>query len=456
VQESDRSAGLLSFLKRPVVIIVILALVIRLVLMPLLTYGFDIYHWALIISNIDNGNDLYGLDGYYYTPVWGYLVGTISAVQQFIMDIGPMGVRITELLTMENMVHPYHTATTTTIAFNVIMKIPMILCDFAVGYLIYWLIKDRTGDKKKATYGLAFWLFCPIVVYMSGVQAMFDTFSALLLLLAVIMIYKDHCFIGGALFSAAVLLKFFPGFCIFVILAYIYAKYRGDGTANKKLIETVAGIAIMSLILMLPLILNGQVGDALTFIFGRVGEKTLISDLVIYFTAAVAIFCAVLFGYRMYKTPKENADNAMFMYVMFAVAASTLISATPQYVIVIIPFLILFMLTMDRTYVKCWYIIGIAAMLNAFFLNNYSLLASLSESGIVSYDLIISGMQFMDANLFLGVSLFAILTTLAGVLQYLGVILLLAFCFVDDINKISPKLGAYVMRIKNWGLRNGT
>jgi hypothetical protein len=114
------------------------------------------------------------------------------------------------------------------------------------------------------------------------------------------------------------------------------------------------------------------------------------------------------------------------------------------------------MLTVERAYVKCWYIIGIAAMLNAFFLNNYSLFAALSEAGIVSPDWIVSGMLSMDSPLFFGESLFSIITYIAGTLQYLGVILLLLFCFADDIQKMMPKLGAVVMRIKYWGVRHGT
>jgi len=442
-----------SFLKKPVFLIVTSALLIRLILMPLLTYDYDIYHWGLIISNIDSGNNLYNLDGYYYTPVWGYLLGFVSTIQQFLVNIGPTGIRFTELLGIENLEYPYHTATITSIAFNICMKIPLVLCDFAVGYLIYWLIKDRTGSSKKATYGLAFWLFCPIVIYMSGIQAMFDTFAALFLLLTVIMFYKDRCFIGGVLFAMAVLLKFFPAFCIFVLLAYVVAKHRGHGLAKRKFLESVLGMMTMSAILMLPLILNGQLGIAFSFVFGRTGDAGFLTMMFLVVNAAIALLCAVFFGYKMFRSSANNADESMFLYVLFTVAAATLISITPQYVIVIMPLLILLMVGSDKSYLKCWVIISVSAFFGAFILNNYSLFAALAGyTTFVSPDWLISGMQFLESGT--PINLASDLAFVSAVVQYAGILLLIIFGLSEIINEKVPKLGRIVVRIKKWRVDN--
>jgi Gpi18-like mannosyltransferase len=443
-----RASPVLSFFMRPVVLIVAAALLIRLVLMPLLTYDFDIYHWALIASNIDSGNNLYDLDGYYYTPVWGYLVGFISTIQQFLVDIGPMGIRFTEMLPIEDLLYPFHIATITSIGFNISMKIPMIICDFAVGYLIYWLVKDRTGSPRKAAYGLAFWLFCPIVIYMSGVQSMFDTFLALLLMLAVIMFYKDKCFVGGMLFSAAVLLKFFPAFCIFVLLAYVLVKHKDDGLAKRKLLESISGMAVMTIVLMLPLILNGQVGDAFMFIFGRAGEASIFSTVWLLFNGMIAVLCMFFFGYLMYRTPPDKADRSMFAYVLFAAASAVLMSTTPQYVIMFVPFLILHMLAAERAFIKCWVIIGVAAFVSAFVLNNYSLFASLAaHTSLISPDWMLYGMQWLETEFF-GINLVSLFANIATVLQYAGTLLLVLFGLADAIFKKFPTLGNIVLRIK--------
>jgi len=448
--------SVLSFFKNPLVIIVTAALLIRLVLMPLFVYDFDIYHWALIISNINSGNNLYNLDGYYYTPVWGYILGFIQIVQQAVVDIGAYGLRFTSLLGIENLVYPYHVATIVSSGFMTVMKLPLILCDFVVGYLIYWLVKDRTGSKKKATYGLALWLFCPIIIYMSAVQSMFDTFSALLLLLTIIMFYKDKYFLGGMLFSTAVLLKFFPVFCIFVILAYIFVKHKEDGLWKKKMLETILGMAIMAVVLMFPLILNGQVGDAFSFIFGRTGGSNIYSTVFILINGPIAMICAAFFGYLMYRTPAGDANRRMFMYVMFTAAAAVLISPTPQYVIIVIPFLILHILAEDRAFMKLWVIIGIAAFLSAFLINNLSLLTTLSGYyNLVSPEWIISGMQWLE-SMIIGWNAIHLLTAIAQIIQYIGVILLVAFGLIEWYNERIPQLSNFILRIKEWGSKEET
>ncbi|MCL1811771.1 MAG: hypothetical protein FWG41_06135 [Methanomassiliicoccaceae archaeon] len=449
-----KASSVMSFSKRPVVLIVAAALLIRFVFMPLLTYDFDIYHWALIISNIDSGNNLYDLDGYYYTPVWGYILGFVSAIQQFFVDIGSMGIRFTDMLPLEDLEYPYHISTITSIAFNACMKIPLILCDLAVGYLIYWLVKHRTGSPKKAAYGLALWLFCPVVLYMSSVQAMFDTFSALLLLLTVIMFYKDKCFIGGALFSMAVLLKFFPVFCIFVLLAYVAVKHREDGQLKRKMLESILGMAVMAFILMLPLILNGQVGDAFSFVFGRANDSDPMETVYLLFNTAIAILCAFFFGYRMYRSPSDRSDSSMFAYILFTVAAAVLMSTTPQYVIIIMPFLILYILAEDRAFLKCWIIISVAAFFAALALNNYSLLASLAEyTTIVSPDWLISGMQALETGIF-GIDLVSAFATIFQLIQYAGTLLLIIFGLADLVSERYPTLGGIIMRVKGRGAKN--
>ena len=443
---SGRSTSVSSFLRKPLVLMVLVGLLIRLVLMPILTYDFDMYHWALIISNINSGHGLYELDGYYYTPVWGYFMGTISMFQGFLTD-GLLGIRSTDMLPIEVMNHRFHIATITTISFNVLMKIPMIICDLAVGYLIYWLVKDRTGDKKKAATGFGLWFFCPIVIYMSAVQGMFDTISALLLLLTVITLYKDKCLVCGMMFAAAVLLKFFPLFCIFVLISYIIVKHRDDGLAKRKVLEAVIGAAVMSAVLMLPLIINGQVGDALTFITGRTGE----GGWGVIFTLAdsiIVVMASLLFGYLMYRKSAENADKYLFIYTLLAITASATISVTPQYVIVVIPFLILFILSEDRSYIRCWIVIGVAAFLGAFLLNNYSLFCSLAvHTDLVSPGWVIDGMHLLETEVF-GVPLILGLTSIVNVFQFIGLLLVFAFYFADVINERFPRLGRIILRIK--------
>lgn len=445
---ADIVGSIVSFVKKPLFLILIAGLVLRFVLMPLFAYEYDIYHWALIASNIDSGNGLYELDGYYYTPVWGYILGFMSFFQELMVDIGELGIRFVEMLPIETLKHPYHIATITSIAFNVSIKIPLIIIDVIVGYLIYYLVKERTGNPKKGMWGFALWFLCPIVIYMSSVQGMFDNISALLLLLTVIMLYKDKCFIGGMFFSLAVLLKFFPAFCIFVLLAYIIVKHKDDGLAKKKVLEAMAGFLIMTAVIMLPTILDGNLEIAFSFIFGRAGSSDTITAAITLFNTGIALLAAFYFGYRMYRTPARNADSSMFTYVLLTITASVLSSVAPQYVIVVMPFLILYILTMERSYIRCWVMLGMSAFLGAFFLNNYSLFASLVEyASFMSPEWLISSMQMLENSIF-GINLIQVFAILANCLQYISLLLIFMFYFAESIYQRFPRIGRIMLRFK--------
>ena len=435
--------SIISFIKKPLVLIVLFGLLIRFALVPL-AYDFDIYHWALTISNVNGGHNLYEIDGYYYTPVWGYLLGAMSSVSEFFFN-GLLGMRVTEILPIENLEWPYHIATITTITFNLIVKIPLIICDVVVGYLIYWLIKDRTADTKKATIGFGLWFLCPIVIYMSSIQAQFDSFSALFLLLSIILLYKDKCFLGGMIFSLAVLLKFFPGFCIIIILAYVFVKYKENGLAKRKLLETILGIALMSIILLLPVILNGQFGSMMSFITGRTDGG--IVNILTMAAAFFAIFMMFFLGRKMFQASKEDADRKLFAYIFITATTATLMSATPQYIIVALPFMILYIVTVEKCYMKCWTIISVSAVATALVHTNFSMFCSLAVySGLVSPEWVIGCMQFLESGM--GFNLIAILA-FVNILIVIGVFMVLLFFFADDIKKINPKLGNFFLKLKH-------
>ena len=67
-------------------------------------------------------------------------------------DLGTVdvfGIRFTDLFPIESLDFDFHTATTTTIAFNIAMKIPLVIVDVVVALLLRWLIIEITGSEKK-------------------------------------------------------------------------------------------------------------------------------------------------------------------------------------------------------------------------------------------------------------------------------------------------------------------
>ena len=442
-------------LRKILIIIVLIGLAVRLALMPLLTYEYDIYHWGVIIENINSGNNLYDLTGYFYTPTWGYMMGFISTFSDIFLNVDTMGMTFTDLLPIEDLEYRFHIATVSTIPFNLMMKAPFVICDILVGYILYKLILKYTDSKRKATYGFGLWFLCPIVIYMSSVQVMFDTISALLLLLTIIMLYKDKCFLAGALFSTVVLLKFFPAFCVVVLLGYIWVKHKDDGLAKRKIAEAMLGAGIMALILFLPQILNGQMEDTLSFIVGRVsGDTNILGTILTMAGIAVAVLGMIYFGYRMFREKKENADKALFKFAFLALVCSMFMSFGPQYVIVMIPLLIFHIFTSDISYRKCWVIISVSTFIVAITYNNFSLLCSLAEyTSLVDTEWILSAMPVLEGKFF-NMTYMEIIVFIFGAIECIGLLMILVFHFSDGINTKWPKIGSKIIKFKNKGVNN--
>lgn len=442
--------------EHPLLLLIVVALAVRFALAPMFTYDYDIYHWGVVIQNFQSGNGLYNLDGYYYTPTWGYILGFFSLIQDALLNVDVFGVRIIELLDVESMVFRFHTATTTTPEFNLAMKFPLIVVDIIVAIILYRFVKGWTGNDRKSLMAAALWLFCPTVVYMSGIQAQFDTISALMMLVTVILVYKDRCFLGGMMFGTSVLLKFFPGFTIIVLVAYILVKHREDGLAKIKLLQAMAGAALMCLVLFLPQIMDGTITDSLSFITGRLDIQSESGALVEYgslLMIAVSLLGMVYFGYRMYRTKAEDADRMLFVNVMLALTCAMFMTVTPQYMMVMMPFLIFYIVSNESKMWICWVLISVGSFTAAFLNNNFMLLDSASAFfGLVSPEWIISASHAFEVPIIAGLSTMSILTIGGGIVEYVGLTLILGLFFEDYLKAKMPRVGKVLSKIGRWNV----
>ncbi len=426
----------------PFMTILAIAVAVRMVLMPLLTYDYDIYHWGLIIENIQSGNGLYDTAGYYYTPVWGYILGSMSAFMDLFLSVDVFGNHFTELIPVENLICKFHIATITTIEFNLFIKTFLVIIDVAVAAILYRFTEELTSDSKKALTASCLWLFSLPVIYMSAVQAQFDCISALLLLLTVYMIYRDRTFLGGMLFATAVLLKFFPAFCILVFVGYVYVKHKDDGMAVRKMAGAVIGAALMATVLIMPQIMDGSWIDALSFVTGRMDRNTdIFASAWSYFGMALMIGGMLITGRLMFRT-KENLDIRFIEYTMIALVAATMTSFTPQYFIVFLPLFCVFAANGSKTLFRCWILITFGAFFAAVTINNASLLLSLSEyTEMVSSGWVVSAMEWMESITVAGQTSVSFLNSTGNIIQFIGLVSIVLYYSKDWIAEHSESLG---------------
>ena len=260
--------GRIKEMKHPLAVLMVFGIILRLVLMPLLSFNIDLTYWMKVFTLIDGGNDLYSVGGYFYTPIWGYVLGAMDALAHMlgITDFGTLEPEMYPYQERDYSISPYITS----IAFNFIVKIPLLLTDIGVAYLLYAFVK-RVADENKALLACLLWFLCPLTVLESSVHAMFDNMSAMFTLMAFIAAYDRRYILAGGVYSLAIFTKFFPLFFVFFLVAMVFRNEGIGMPAIRNLGKaTVSAVAVM-LMIELPPIIKGQFWDTLEFMTQRVG-----------------------------------------------------------------------------------------------------------------------------------------------------------------------------------------
>ncbi len=412
-------------------LILVIGLAIRLCLAPLFTYPFDIEHWAVILQNTESGNGLFGLTGYFYTPVWGYILG----FEDLILNLLPgmtYGERFTNLLEIEGMNFPYQTATTTTPAFNVAMKLPLILVDVLVGYMVYRLVMSECGDERKAAIAFGIWFLCPIVIYMSSVQAQFDCISAMLTLLCVLLVRRNLFFLAGVLFTLAALIKFFPAFCIFLLCVYAFRSPAGN-RSFRGLLLAAAGAVVAAAVVFLPQLLDGTLMNAFSFIFGRTSEYDWLMTVRIYPFIVFALLMMPVLALVAWRMDDGRLRGDFLVLVLLMLNICTEFSPGPQYWIVYIPLLAYYIVCRDRNraLLVCMIAMGAITTATAFLNNSFSILTTASEYlHLCDSQTVISWMQALEGPV-LGMPFTALAVTILEFVQLVFMLLVTLFLLSD-------------------------
>lgn len=434
-----------------VVVALVVGLIARFLVMPF-TYEYDIYHWATVIQNIDSGNGLYELNGYFYTPVWGYILGAIDAFWNTFLSIDVLGEQFTQLLPVEDMENMNHVATITSPEFNYALKIPLVLVDIIIGAVVYFMALSLTGDRRKAAIGFALWFLCPIAIYMSSVQGTFDNISGLLTLMSVFLVLRRHYFLGGFMLMAGALLKLYPAFALPVMLALIYARSDGIRDVAGGLAAILSGAVVSFLVIMLPTMLDGTFWYAFTFITDRSGGFSGANGAFWLVGIALCVLVVLYFTFCMARNRGGDTDRLFLKCVMLALVGGILANMGPQYPLVVLPLMCVYITAIDRSYFICWLLIGVGCCLQALVLNNYSLLMSVTAYwDWFSFDTILDGLEWTESYVFGGNSFRSLMNSVFSFVALAGLLFAVLFHFEDWIGAKCPRIGSVLNRVRALG-----
>lgn len=428
----DRICGL----SHPFLTVLLIGIVIRAIIGSL-SIVYDADYWTIVIRNIETGNGLYGLEGYYYTPVWGYILGGIAAFQDVFLNVGESAVRVAEAIFVEG-AGGYFSATIPSLLMIYSVKIPLFVCDLITAMVVMKLVREATDDERKSLLAFALVFMSPVLLMSTGIISMPDTVSAMFAVMTVYCLKKRYPLVAGMTFSMAVLVKFFPAFMIFVLVGYMVSRCRSEGRDPvPDIVMAVAGAAIMTVLVFLPQFLAGNLEQCFQFLGDRTGFAdgddlfdTLagIGRILVY---GIVLLMSALFGYRLSRYSGDDHFGELMRYCMIIAASVLIYPPTTQYIVILVPFLAYWIAASDRRYILSWKVLAVGSVIYTMSSFGLALLPSAVWAGFPDLG---SALHLFDAwytPLFAGVAPGNIQFCIGGVLQCSAILLVLYMVYSD-------------------------
>lgn len=167
-----------------------LALLLRLALAPL-TEGWDFHAFAQLAGFVNQGHDVYAMRRSQMQLPWAYLPLCLN----MFAGLGWLSTHLG-------------------VPFRLMGKLPIIIADVEIGWLLYSALLRRGHSEHLAIMGMSLYLFNPLVIYNSAVVGRFDAIALVFLLLA--LEYASTALFAPA-FALSIAAKTFPLFLIPVL-----------------------------------------------------------------------------------------------------------------------------------------------------------------------------------------------------------------------------------------------
>ena len=419
-----------AFLRRPVVLLLIAGIIARAVLIPLATYNYDISFWATTIQHNQSGYGLYGLSGYYYTPVWGYILGSLGLLANFLFGIGSYGTIADPLLPVLGAEWEYYGKMVVSPGFSLLVKSFLALVDVACAYLIYVLVKKLGYSDGKAALALGLWFVCPIVIYSSAAQATFDNVSIMFMLLTLVLILDGRYMTAGAMFCLASFTKFFPAYLIFIFIVCVLRRHEDRRAQFKALCYAASGFLVMAFLIFLPQFMNGTAAEAFGFVVSRVSKISVpteslwgiissVGNLIVVVLQPLIFLLELVIAFFAYRLTEKAFKDKLTVLLLLSSAAVFLWTPTPTYLLLILPFLICVVATAEtpeqKRYILPLVSIAVTATIYAITMNSFGLFFQDSiYYGLISPETILNGIEWLDAEVAIGVTRQTVLNIVMG------------------------------------------
>ena len=321
-----------SYVKKFALVLAV-GLAVRYVLAVLFTYPTDINYWMIVCQNIASGESLYSLPGYYYTPIWGYVLSGVTVFLQFAGI--PFGEYAPGYIPDWGMSQDWNSVIPS-LGFALTMKTVLIIIDVLVMVFLYKIVK-LVSDERKAFLVASFWFLCPFTILISSVRVMFENLEVLMLVIALYAILMRRPAEAGVAMALSLLVKPYGIFFAILMIGFAYAQSKSAAYTLKY----VLSVAVAGVVAMIPVFLEGDFAEAMTWLSNQTPGQTAASsyNFVMYITPAlliIALFLSAVFA----KTGMDDFKGLMAVGLMLT-AGMLVIPGNIQYYLVLLPLVLL-------------------------------------------------------------------------------------------------------------------
>lgn len=223
--------------------VVVVALTIRLAICPFTGQTYDIVAWYNAAwRTVDRGENVYQPEvwrvsgTFCYPAAWLYVISLMYFLWEKTPFYGGEIVQIEQVKPALPFIKNYW------IVF--LFKIPLIIADFAVGYLLYKIASEHWSGRELLV--LSLWLFNPFVLIVDA-WGHFDVISVLFSLLACYALTKRRYILSAVALGLGITFKMYP-----IILLPLLAVYAYKVAGLRGLFKYLAVVAAVLLVVNAP------------------------------------------------------------------------------------------------------------------------------------------------------------------------------------------------------------
>ena len=329
---TGRFRGSLNGFLWKISLVIVVGLAIRYVLGLFFTYPTDVNYWVIVSENFFSNEGLYGLPGYYYTPVWGYMLAILTWIA------GTMGIPLGEYvpdLVRDGILMDWNSAMPS-LEYAMLIKTFLFIMDLLVAFVLY-RIGCHVYDQRRAFMMFSVWFLCPFTIIISSIRMMFENVEILFLLLSILMMLQRRPGISGVMMGVSLLVKPYGLFLGLLMIGFAYAQSGSSRYTLRYLIMTL----LTGVLIMLPVFISGNFEEAMIWLSSRSSGAGSGSGYNVTLYLMPALVLLSLLGAFIFARFRIDDFSSLVVVSIVITSIMLLVPGNIQYYLLLLPLILL-------------------------------------------------------------------------------------------------------------------